>query len=158
MWFLLFVCAQTHTTCLNKGNIQMQIEWIALPLFTKGMYRYFLYEMEFSVCLFMKHQFTLVEYILTFKYLYTQLYRSFRYLCHLNKCVPLLTWLFVGPSVGQKIQVKKTTEETQQMQQKLQHWATTVPNWDSDNSYKQSSGFESLERWQTYAIPVMPSA
>ena len=61
----------------------------------------------------MKHQFILVEYILTFEYLHTQLYRSFRYLYRLNKCVPLLTRLFVGSSVGQKIRVKNAAEEKQ---------------------------------------------
>lgn len=37
-WSLLFVNTQTYPTYLNKGNIQMQIEWIALFLFRKRMY------------------------------------------------------------------------------------------------------------------------
>lgn len=31
--FFQFACTQRHTTYLNNGNIQMQIEWIAVPLF-----------------------------------------------------------------------------------------------------------------------------
>lgn len=94
---------------LNNTNIQMQIESLALPPFMKRM-PFSLYEMEFSVC----HSWIIiVEHILAFKYLHTQLYRSFRDLYCFNGYVHLLTTLSAGSRAGKKIQVKNTAEEKQ---------------------------------------------
>lgn len=137
----------TWTIAPSKCKLN-ELQYLSL----QKVYHYSLYQTEGFVCLFTTHQFVPAEYILTFKYLHTQLYSSCRRLWFFKVCVLLLTWLSVGSSTGQKIQVKNAAEEKWQTQRKLQHWAAIVPSQEPVNADKQSSGWVT-GGWQTvYAI------